>query len=39
VTGRATGDFVTEMLVPLFIAPGETIRVDVRTHKYAGKGA
>ena len=26
-----------EIQVPLFIAPGETLLVDVKTHKYAGK--
>lgn len=26
-----------EIIVPLFIGPGETIRVDTRTRKYAGK--
>ncbi len=26
-----------EIQVPLFIAPGETLQVDTKTHKYAGK--
>jgi elongation factor P len=26
-----------EIMVPLFIAPGERIRVDTTNHKYAGK--
>ena len=25
------------LLVPLFVAPGETLLVDVKTRKYAGK--
>ena len=29
------GDF--EIQVPLFVAPGETLLVDVKTRKYAGK--
>jgi elongation factor P len=28
-----------EIMVPLFIATGESVRVDTRTQKYAGKGS
>ena len=30
---------VWEVMVPLFIAPGEVIRVDTHERKYAGKEA